>query len=686
MKVFAKYQSKVYQTLCAVCIGCLFCMPMQAQSGKQLPYPYQEKLLKANEYYKLADYKKAMDIYLIIAEKSGKDTAIMFKIANSFKSLNDPKNAEEWYKKAIVGNEKRLKPFYKLCYAQILTTNGKYKDALHWFKEYDKVAPASDLRAKEAIQSIENITNLYNDTSFYTVAPININTKNTEFTSSFYKDGIVILSDRSSANSHLLSLFYAKSDAAGNFEQPVKFNIAVKAKFNEGPMSFFDHDNKAIYSQNILPENKDKKPTDEIPLQLFQVHQGSDNQWVVDTTLSFTNNKYSYTQPCVSGDGKTVYFVSNMPGGRGGTDLYLSKMQNNQWSPPVNLGSKINTPGDEMFPFLFKDSVLYFSSNGHGGFGGLDIFKIDVKGIGEPENVGAPMNSPYDDFGILLKNDGRNGYFSSNRRSGLGADDIYRFSLIKRAVDVKIVDEKSFLPIEKVEIFTVGPNEKRIGVTDQDGNCTLIIPIDNSLQSKIKKENYETKTYTFQPGNSTLEKLAVIPLKMEDKPIEIAQKTEIKEQEPIKNIFPTNNNFQEPATTKTTEKPKTLVPFKAETKPKEKIIITDENNKPLNNPKNVIYKVQIYASRMPAGEDELKLKYNGNLKINYFYEDRWHKYTIGRFTNYTEAKECLYASMVPDAFIIAYMNNKRVRITVAKAATNETDVEKPVRRYFMAKP
>src|ERR1035437_5681991 len=150
-----------YKPLLIFCICFLICVIATAQTGKNLSYPLQEKLLKANQYYKLADFKKAVKLYLIISEKSGKDTSIMFRIAYSFKKLNDPKNAEEWYKKAITGNEKRVPPFHRLCYAEILTTNGKYSEALRWYKEYVKVAHSSDLRAKEAIQSLEHIADFY---------------------------------------------------------------------------------------------------------------------------------------------------------------------------------------------------------------------------------------------------------------------------------------------------------------------------------------------------------------------------------------------------------------------------------------------------------------------------------------------------------------------------------------------
>ncbi len=701
MKIFLKYKINIYKALGFVCIVFLISINAIAQTSKNLPYIYQEKLEKANEYYNLLNYKRAINLYLTILRKASKDTAIIYKIANSFRLLNDSKNAEEWYRQAITVSGNNINASNKLYFAQVLTINGKYDEALHWFKDYYTTAPASDLRAKEAVKSLENISSFYFDTTFYVAYPVNINTKYAEFGACFYKNGIIFLSDRNLPKSGFLLRYFSIVDSAGNLSEPVQFITGIKSEYNEGPVSFYNNYKNMIFSQNSSSAIINKKRISEIPLQLFQAHQNSDNRWVTDTILPFINQKYSFTQPSVSSDGKTIYFSSNMPGGYGGTDIYMSKLQDTKWSAPINLGTKINTPGDEMFPYIFKDSILYFSSNGHGGLGGLDIFKIDVNGNGQLETFGVPVNSPNDDFGIILNKDGLSGYFASNRANGAGADDIYRFKLIRKALYVKIIDDKTMLAVSKAEIFTGDTlHVKRIGITDQDGNCTLVVPICNSFQIRIKKEDYESKQYAFESVNSSQDKLAVISLKIEIKLAAIPQNTDSLENESIKNTLEAVNSFQDniAVITKKTENESTenikktenklpVIPYKAEIKHKEdKVIITDENNNPIHNPKNVIYKVQIWASRSPANEAELKLKYKGDLKINYFYDDRWYKYSIGEFSTYTEAKQCLYSSMVNDAFILAYMNNKRVQITIAKAATNETEVEKPVRRYYMTKP
>jgi tetratricopeptide (TPR) repeat protein len=634
MLVFLKKLKSRYGKQVIISIGLiLYLGVVSAQTNKKLPYLYIEKLQKADEYYSLMNYKQAIDLYQSVLEKSGEDTAIIYKIANSYRLLNDNKNAEEWYRRGIINNENTVNPIHKLNFAQVLTINGKYEEALYWFKEYYKTSSISDLRAKEAIRSIENISSFYYDTTFYVTYPVNINTLYSEFGPCYYKDGIIFLSDRNSAQSGFLSWFFSSVDSVGNFSKPVKFNKSLKTGYNEGPVTFYDDYKKMIFSQNLVPEKFDKKQINDIPVQLFSAFLDADDQWQDKQILPFINKGYSYAQPSVSDDGETLYFSSNMPGGYGGADLYASKFENGTWSSPVNLGNKINTPGNEMFPFIFKDTILYFSSNGHGGLGGLDIFKINLKDTDKLTNLGVPMNSPNDDFGIVLDKDGLSGYLASNRPNGIGSDDIYGFKIVRLTLTIKIIDGATALPVSNAEIYTVDSiNGKRIGITDQEGSCTLIVPVCKLYQIRIKRENYETKVYTFESLKQAQKTLAVISLKTKSAPKE------------------------------------------------ENIILTDENNKTIDNPKNVIYKVQICASRVPASTKELKQKYKGDLQIYNFYEDQWYKYAIGEYATYTEAKACLFSCNVYDAFIIAYINNKKVHITIAKANTKETNVQSPINR------
>jgi tetratricopeptide (TPR) repeat protein len=682
MGPFLTYTKVRCKDLYLVCILLFFTATAHSQVVK--PYLYQEKLQKADERFNVFDYNGAIELYKEIIEKFGTDTSVTIRIANSFRLLNNPTSAEEWYRKALVDNKGPINPLYKLHFAQILTMNKKYHDALYWFKEYYKNSSTSDLRAQEAIASIENISTFYEDTIFYVAYPLDMNSKYAEFGVCRYKDGMVFLSDRSSSGQSYLSWYFSTLGADGNFSKPVRFDVGFKAKYNQGPLVFYDNYKKVIFSQNYLPEFSTQ--TKEVPLQLFSASVDANNQWKDIKMIPFKSKGNSFTQPSVSGDGNTLYFSSDVAGGFGGTDLYMSKLQNNKWGQPVNLGNKINTPGDEMFPFVFQDSLLYFSSNGHGGLGGLDIFKVNLKNNSKPENLGAPINSPNDDFGIVLDKDGSGGYFASNRPGGSGADDIYRFKVIRKTRSIKIIDGNTSLPLSNVDIFGIdNGHEKRLGVSDQDGGYDLVVPIGKAYQIRLKVENYESKNYTLETGLPKQNDLIVIPLKAVEKIEAVPFIVETKKEEQV-NAPPAPESLKQEKVA--------IIPPALENKPsnpqtkkiEERVILSDKSNKPIVNPKNVVYKVQIFASRISTDEAEVRLKYKGNLKIGSFYEDQWYKYSIGEFTTYTEAKQCLYESKVYDAFIIAYMDGGKVKITIAKAATNETEVEKPERRYMMINP
>jgi tetratricopeptide (TPR) repeat protein len=620
---------KTFKVSCIFLILSLFA---GAQTTKKLSLLYQDKLQKADEYVILSNYKTAIELYHEVFEKSGEDTSIICKIANTYRLMGDSKNAEDWYRRVIVTNENTINPMYKLQFAQTLTINGKYEEALYWFKAYYKVF-ASDKRAMEAIKSIENISNLYYDTTFYVVYPISVNTASTEFSPCFYKDGLLFLSDRKNTKSSLLSWYFTAMDPGGAFSTPQKFDTGIKNEYNAGPMCLFDHDTKMIFSRNYASGKMNKNKVNEIPLQLFSAKQDGQGKWTNTQALPFQEKDYSYTQPTITGDGKTLLFVSNMPGGFGGTDIYMSKFENETWSKPVNLGDSINTPGNEMFPYIFQDSILFFSSDGHGGLGGLDILKTNLSGHVKLKNMGVPVNSTNDDFGIVVDKDGLSGFLASDRQNGAGEDDIYGFKMIRISLSLKVVDGNTSIPVANAEIFTIDTvNEKRIGITDQDGSCTLIVPVCKSLQVRIKREHYETKLFTFESVVDARNRLAVVPIKTEEKHEEV------------------------------------------------KIILTDDNHKQIDNSKGVVYKVQIFASRIPTQMNEIKRKYKGNMDIQKVYEDKWYKWTIGEYPSYTEARKCFFSSGVYDAFIVAYVDGKKVHITIAKANTHETQVPSPFRR------
>jgi tetratricopeptide (TPR) repeat protein len=616
------YKKQIYKLITSIIIFTALTSIAYAQNANELSVLNMEKLKKADEFYDLLKFKSALQLYLEIVRKSEEDTAILCRIANSYKMLNNHQKAEEWYSKAVVDNASTINSVYKLYFAQELEINGKYNEALFWFNEYNKAA-VNDNRALASIKSIENHEKFFNDTLFYSIFATKVSTKFAEFCPAFYKNDIIFLTDRNNLSSAYLNWYISIPNNDGSLNDAVKFDNYVKTHYNDGPLAFFNNNRNVIFCQNYSTDKLDKKRINEIPLQLFSADVSEDGTWKNIQLLPFNNKDFSYTQPSVSSNGLTLYFSSNMSGGFGGVDLYKSEFINGSWDNPVNLGEKINTSGNEMFPFIYRDSTLFFSSNGHGGIGGLDIVKINLFKQDQIEQIGYPINSSDDDFGLILSKGGIGGYFSSNRQKGAGGDDIYGFKVIRSPVIIKIVDEITTLPVPDVEIYSI--DNKQIGLTDNNGCSPILLPTAEVFGIRIKKDDYESKVYNIEPGNE-LKDMELIKIKKSEKEI---------------------------------------------------VMLKDMNNQIINDHGAATYKVQIFASRKEASKKELKRKYKGKLEINKFFEDNWYKYSIGEYSTYIEAKKQLIECNVYDAFIIAYVDNKKVHITIAKSATKEADVSSP---------
>jgi tetratricopeptide (TPR) repeat protein len=599
-----------------------------AQKKEGYSYYNLEILQKADGYFNSGDYYNALSNYRKVIKKSPGDTTVILKIAECYKLLNVFDDSEIWYAK-ILGNNTDVTVDAKhiLDYAQILTINGKYSDALYWYKEYYST-DSDDPRGIAGMKTIENLTRLYYDTMFYVVFPVNINTVYNEFSPVFYNDGLIFISDRPRAkvtnsdkgkNSGYSKWYYSASDESGRLGDPVQFNRKqnIKTRFNEGPIVFYDNQSRMIYTQNSDAEEKKKDQMEILPVQLFSAVTSDGVNWSEFRLLDFFNKKYSYGQPAITSDGKILIFSSDNPEGFGGSDLYSSTFEKGLWQEPINLGVNINTPGDEMFPYILNDSILFFSSDGHGGLGGLDICYASLPVTDSIVNLGFPVNSSRDDFGIMYDKDGMSGYFSSNRDGYSGNDNIFAFRIIRVSLTLRIIDIATSGPIAEARVISIsGMDEDLIGETDQDGYCNVIIPVSKEIKIRIEKEDFESQVFTFEPMRYKTETSLVIHVDVADN--QIVEET------------------------------------------------VKENS-------DVIYKVQVMASRKPATPRQIKRKYKGPLPVSVSFEDNWYKYTVGEFRTYYEACDCMRSTHVADAFVAGYINNTRVSIFFAKSKTNEPD-------------
>jgi outer membrane protein OmpA-like peptidoglycan-associated protein len=343
-------------------------------------------------------------------------------------------------------------------YAMVLKMNGKYEESNLWMNKFVVLKPI-DLRAQDYIANSSKLASLQKGDSEFQIKHLSINTDALEFGASYYKNKIVFASTRT--NYKLLvrkfnwtkepywNMFVADVDS-NELSNPENFNKGLNGKFHDGPASFSNDGNfMAFTCNNFHDKSKDRIVELQIWFSSFK-----DDKWLKPTPFIHNNPSYSFGHPSLTSDGKTMYFVSDMLGGFGGTDIYkTSKNENDEWGIPVNLGNKINTEGDEMFPFFEdKSGTLFFSSNGRFGLGGLDVFICTLNGteFGQPYNAGAPLNTQYDDYSAIVDGKMDNGYFSTNRIGGSGGDDIYSFKIAEPDVQFSGRFPKDMPPIRKI--------------------------------------------------------------------------------------------------------------------------------------------------------------------------------------------------------------------------------------------
>lgn len=262
-----------------------------------------------------------------------------------------------------------------------------------------------------------------------------VNTGAYEFSPAFYQNGIVYVSYHKNGpidpntGKPFFELFYAEMDNRYLPQSGRSFSLSINSQKHEGPVSFSRDNNLIYFTRNNIEGGIAKaNAKGRVTLKIYEARRGQ-YDWEKIKELPFNSDDYSCQHPTLSSDGNRLFFSSDMPGGYGGYDLYMVERKGEDWSKPINLGPDVNTSGNEAFPFLHESGTLFFSSNGWGGEGGLDVFMIDISQDewGKLANLGTPLNSANDDLGFIIDSEGTRGYFASDRAGGSGNDDIYLF-------------------------------------------------------------------------------------------------------------------------------------------------------------------------------------------------------------------------------------------------------------------
>ncbi|MGB3947538.1 MAG: carboxypeptidase regulatory-like domain-containing protein [Bacteroidia bacterium] len=393
------------------------------------------QLDKANKHFENGEYNKAIEIYKNILKKE-ENLEALENIANAYRLIRNFNEAEGYFDQLIKkGSTTPVNNFY---YGIVLKANGKTDEAKQQFKEYAKIAP-NDKKVELYIKSCDIQKSLEKKAKQYSVAPENkINSESSEFCPVFYKDNLVYVSDKTLPLSTDLEKYYHvyATNIKNNSSDKQKISplpYPINLEYHDGPVSFNPEQNVAVITHVNLDKKRSKESKNRSKLY-FSKFDGK--KWSSRIDFQYNSDNYSVAHACFSADGKTLYFSSDMPDGFGGMDIYSCSQEGEGWSKPQNLGSKVNTAADEAFPYYRKDDVLFFSSDGHAGFGGLDVFFAtkNNESFTGVKNCGAEINSPADDFGITFSDDFATGYLSSDRYPGAGRDDIYKFEQLNNSI------------------------------------------------------------------------------------------------------------------------------------------------------------------------------------------------------------------------------------------------------------
>ena len=446
-------------------------------------------LRKADNKAELGEYYAASSIYrrayrAAPAKNRELRGEIAFKMGNTYRLINHNQQAQNAYANAVRFNYRDK--IVHLYYAEVLRKNGRCNEAVAQYQIFLRTNP-DNVWAQNGIISCQSLKEWRQNPSRYNVKKADaMNSKRgSEFSPAFAnKDGDVLYFNSTRENSAIggkispitgfrnNDFFMARKNAVGNWEAPVAVEGELNTILDEGAPSFTEDGKTMYFTRCPIGSNA----------QIFKSTRAG-AQWsaaqkvevLKDTTLMAAH-------PAISSDGKTLYFVSDMKGGYGGKDIWrVQQLDDDRWSAPENLGPDINTPGDEMFPYVRANGDLYFSSNGLPGFGGLDIFKATETedNLWIVANLMEPINSQGDDFGITFAGKDDSGFFSSNRKETRGNDKLYSFGMrkIEYILSGKITDNRND-PLSDATIRLIG----------DDGTNTKIRPgKDGTFRHELKE-------------------------------------------------------------------------------------------------------------------------------------------------------------------------------------------------------
>jgi len=489
-----------------------------------ITFAQKTQLMKAEKAYEQYAYIDAQEIYLKVVADGYRSAEIFKKLGNTYYFNADYKNASTWYQELIKDFPSETEPVYYFRAAQSLKSEGNYKRSDELMDQFAAVGGLT-----QVIQNYKDnqdyLSNIQSKSDKYVVEKAEINTSNSDFGPAFYLNNLVFASAMDTVvdgkprlhewnNQPFLNLYMAEMSEEGKLFNVEKLGGDITTKFHESS-PVFTKDGRTVYftRNNFIDGKKGKDKDKNIRLKVYKAIKLGENVWTNVEELPFNNASYSVAHPALSSDEKRLYFSSDMPGTIGQSDLwYVDILGDNSYGKPVNLGLGINTEARENFPFISSNNVLYFSTDGRAGLGGLDIYFTQLNEQGLPTEIktlGAPINSGKDDFAFIINEEKNLGFLSSNRNGASGSvgDDIYRVNRICEITISGIVTDENtgaLLPGSFVVVLDQDNNPVNSMTVNRDAKYSFNLDCDKQYTIRATKDLYEpTEKIVSTPKESS---------------------------------------------------------------------------------------------------------------------------------------------------------------------------------------
>jgi outer membrane protein OmpA-like peptidoglycan-associated protein len=488
-----------------------------------ISFAQKGKVASAIKKYDKLSYVDSRSALLKLANKENPSPEVIEKLANAFYFNSEMEEASKWYEK-LTSLSDQSNPENYFRYAQALKAIGNYKKADEAFRTFATLNP-DDSRGTKFLNTTDYLETIATMSQDFELQNLDINTKFSDFGASLHNDKLVFASSRDqngkiySWNAQpFLDLF--ELDAEGNTQEVAG---DINTKYHESSTSYTKDGTTVYFTRNNYYNGKFKKNSEDT--HALKIYKATlvDGKWTDIVPMPFNNDEYSVAHPALSLDEKQLYFASDMPGTKGMSDIFVVDInEDGTYGAPLNLGPNVNTEGRENFPFVSDKGILYFSSDGHLGLGGLDVFMIETQNIksGIIKNIGKPINSPKDDFAYIIDESAKKGYISSNRAGGKGDDDIYSFKIPDCEFDVTgtVVNKRTneILANAKVTIKDANNNVLKTVTSDAEGkfqstlSCKEQTYIVEAQKEKFK-DDFTDFTVTADSENKLKLALALEP-------------------------------------------------------------------------------------------------------------------------------------------------------------------------------